>query len=233
MKQNNFYRKNRTLLLGVVLFGCLTVTLGISQIMDIEIFEKEAHKYTKLPDSDQSVYLSDEHQSKNSKVDLEKVRTEESKKAFLEAYKVFMHPRCMNCHPAGDIPLQGDDSHLHTMGVQRGKDGKGLYGNKCSNCHQFEHLEGKRMPPASPHWHLPTAHRKMVFQGKSPRQLAASFKDSSFTGFHTVNRIIEHVETDPLVKNSFTYGIRPPLTHEQFVEKVKEWIEKGAALPDK
>ena len=39
----------------------------------------------------------------------------ESVKAFMDVYKVLMSPRCMNCHPSGDIPLQGDDSHLHTM----------------------------------------------------------------------------------------------------------------------
>jgi hypothetical protein len=27
--------------------------------------------------------------------------------AFMKAYPVFMHPRCLNCHPAGDTPLQG------------------------------------------------------------------------------------------------------------------------------
>jgi hypothetical protein len=37
----------------------------------------------------------------------------ESVKAFLQVYKVLMSPRCMNCHPAGDQPLQGDDSRLH------------------------------------------------------------------------------------------------------------------------
>src|SRR5258706_10489455 len=51
-------------------------------------------------------------------------RAEESKTAFLEAYKVFMHPRCMNCHPSGDAPLQGDDSHIHLQNVTRGPDGK-------------------------------------------------------------------------------------------------------------
>src|SRR5271166_191968 len=38
-----------------------------------------------------------------------------AREAFLAAYKVFMHPRCMNCHPAGDAPFQGDDSHLHSQ----------------------------------------------------------------------------------------------------------------------
>src|SRR5205814_4369497 len=50
----------------------------------------------------------------------------ESVEAFMQVYKVLMSPRCMNCHPAGDHPLQGDDSHMHIMNVQRGKDGKGV-----------------------------------------------------------------------------------------------------------
>ncbi len=70
-----------------------------------------------------------------------------SVKAFLSAYKVLMSPRCMNCHPAGDVPLQGDDSHLHTQGVQRGPDGKGVYALKCSNCHQPANSPGLHAPP--------------------------------------------------------------------------------------
>src|SRR5450755_2803568 len=87
-----------------------------------------------------------------------------SAKAFLAAYKVLMSPRCMNCHPAGDIPLQGDDSHLHTQGVKRGMDGKGLYALKCANCHQPQNSLGIHMPPGNPNWHLPPANMKMVFQ---------------------------------------------------------------------
>jgi len=162
-----------------------------------------------------------------------KKREEESKAAFQEAYRVFMHPRCLNCHPAGDIPFQGDASLLHTQGVKRGPDGKGLYAMKCKNCHQDTNLPGENLPPGHPNWHLPPADRKMVFEGKSPRQLAMSFKDSKFTGFKTMKQFIEHVEHDSLVKHSFTYGTPPPLSHEEFVEKVKEWIAKGAAIPDK
>src|SRR6188508_679699 len=47
----------------------------------------------------------------------------ESVQAFMKVYDVLMHPRCMNCHPKGDVPLQGDDSHLHTMLPRRGKNG--------------------------------------------------------------------------------------------------------------
>src|SRR5882672_10047720 len=78
-----------------------------------------------------------------------------SRAAFLDAYKVFMHPRCMNCHPAGNAPLQGDDSHLHAQNVQRGSDGKGLYALKCANCHQEKNLPGANMPPGNLTWHLP------------------------------------------------------------------------------
>ena len=59
-----------------------------------------------------------------------------SRAAFLAAYPVFMHPRCMNCHPAGDAPLQGDDSRPHGQNVKRGPDGMGLYALKCADCHQ-------------------------------------------------------------------------------------------------
>jgi hypothetical protein len=45
--------------------------------------------------------------------------------------------------------------------------------------------------------------------------------------------MLEPVEKEPLVLNSWTYGTPPPLSHEEFVAKVKKWIEKGAAIPDK
>src|SRR5436190_1097931 len=78
----------------------------------------------------------------------------ESVKAFADVYKVLMHPRCMNCHPKGDVPLQGDDNHPHTMAPKRGKDGHGLYAMKCSNCHQPENTPGLHTPPGNPKWGL-------------------------------------------------------------------------------
>src|SRR5678816_4107823 len=96
----------------------------------------------------------------------------ESVKAFSEVYKVLMSPRCMNCHPAGDVPLQGDDNRLHLMYPQRGKDGKGINAMKCSNCHQPTNIEGLNTPPGHPNWHLPPANMKMVFQGRTANQLA-------------------------------------------------------------
>ncbi|MEQ1678507.1 MAG: hypothetical protein ABL876_17560 [Chitinophagaceae bacterium] len=170
--------------------------------------------------------------SNEEKTDADKKREEESKAAFLEAYRVFMHPRCMNCHPSGDVPLVGDDSHLHEQGVKRGPNGKGLYALKCANCHQEKNIPGEYMPPGNERWKLPSAKNKMIFQGKTPTQLAMHFKDSKFTGFKNFKEdLLHHVEFDPLVANSWTYRTPPPLTQAEFVAKIKEWIEKGAAIP--
>ncbi|MGA8816039.1 MAG: Isoquinoline 1-oxidoreductase subunit, partial [Xanthobacteraceae bacterium] len=44
---------------------------------------------------------------------------------FTEAGKVLTSPRCVNCHPAGDRPLQGETQRLHQPPVARGPDGFG------------------------------------------------------------------------------------------------------------
>lgn len=158
---------------------------------------------------------------------------QESKTAFMKAYNVFMHPRCMNCHPKGDAPLQGDDSHIHTQNVKRGPDGKGLYALKCTNCHQMENTPGEHMPPGHEIWQLPPPELKMIFEGKSPKELAEHLKNNEFTGFKSwAEDLIHHVEHEPLVAHSWTYGTPPPISHEEFVASVKEWIEKGAVIPD-
>lgn len=159
-----------------------------------------------------------------------------SKKAFLAAYKVLMSPRCMNCHPIGDIPLQGDDSHLHTQGVKRGVDGKGVYALKCANCHQPQNTPGLNMPPGNPKWHLPPANMKMVFQGKSPRELAAQLKDPKRNGNKTLEQLIDHVTSDQLVLAGWNPGdgrTLPPMSHADFAKNFKAWIDKGAFLPSK
>lgn len=153
--------------------------------------------------------------------------------AFMEVYKVLMSPRCMNCHPAGDVPLQGNDSHLHTMSPQRGKDGKGVYAMKCSNCHQPTNLEGLNKPPGHPDWHLPPANMKMVFQGRTPGQLAQQLVNPKTNGNKSLKQLIEHAD-DGLVKVGWNMGegrTVPPLSHEEFKKAWITWIEKGAYAP--
>ena len=154
--------------------------------------------------------------------------------AFLDVYKVLMHPRCMNCHPSGDAPLQGDDSHPHVQNVKRGEDGKGKYALKCANCHQDTNLSGENMPPGNPTWQLPRKNMPLVFQGKSPRELADQLKDPRQNGAKTLEQLVEHVTHDKLVLWAWQPGngrTKPPLSHEQFVMKFRKWVEKGAASP--
>jgi hypothetical protein len=158
-----------------------------------------------------------------------------SREAFLAVYKVLMHPRCMNCHPNGDVPLQGDDSHLHAQNVKRGPDGKGKYALKCANCHQFTNLPGANLPPGNPNWHLPPPNMRMVFQGKTPGELARQLKDPKQNGGKSLEQIFHHVAEDKLVLWGWEPGdgrTLPPLTHDQFTKKMREWIDNGAVPPE-
>jgi hypothetical protein len=158
-----------------------------------------------------------------------------SVKAFTAVYKVLMSPRCMNCHPNGDIPLQGDDSHLHTMGVKRGIAGKGMYALKCSNCHQPQNTPGLHMPPGNPKWHLPPANMRMVFQGRTPRQLALQIMDPKQNGGKNKQQLLAH-PNDELVMWAWQPGegrSLPPLTHAEFTAQWNTWINKGAFAPAK
>lgn len=156
-----------------------------------------------------------------------------SVKAFGDVYRVLMSPRCMNCHPAGDIPLQGDESKLHTMSPRRGKDGHGVYAMKCSNCHQPTNAPGLHTPPGNPKWALPPADMKMVFQGKSPRELALQLMDYKRNGHKNIKQLLEHAR-DTLVKAGWAMGEGrkpPPLSYPEFVAAWDEWINKGGFAP--
>jgi len=159
-----------------------------------------------------------------------------SRAAFLAAYPVFMHPRCMNCHPAGDVPLQGEDSHPHLQNVKRGPDGRGLYALRCPNCHQAQNPSAGGMPPGHPEWRLPPANMRIILQGKTPAELARQLKDPKQNGGKTLEKIIKHVSDDSLVRQSGWSPMegksKPPLTHDEFATKIREWIEKGAAVPE-
>lgn len=153
--------------------------------------------------------------------------------AFMKVYRVLMSPRCMNCHPAGDVPLQGDDSHLHAMAPKRGKDGHGLYAMKCSNCHQPANTPGFQTPPGNPKWALPPSEMKMVFQGKTAHELALQIKDYNQNGHKNRQQLLAHAR-DTLVKAAWNMGEgrpAPPLSYTAFVKAWDEWIEKGAYAP--
>ena len=150
---------------------------------------------------------------------------------FTPIQQVLQSPRCMNCHPAGDGPLQTDQSLPHKQNVKR------VFtelGGSCQTCHQDTTMPGEHMPPGAPHWHMPPAHTPMVFQGKSATQLCVDLKDPLKNGNRSLTDLRHHVEHDPLVVWAFDPGqgrTRPPLTHAAFLQKVDAWIALGATCP--
>ena len=168
--------------------------------------------------------------SRNEKIAKDSI---ESVRAFMKVYKVLMSPRCMNCHPAGDSPLQGDDNHIHTMNIVRGPDGTGVYAVKCSNCHQPTNVPGLHTPPGNPKWQLPPANMKMVFQGRTERQLALQIMNYKLNGHKNKEQLIEHVR-DTLVKAAWNMGegrTPPPMTYTAFVAAWDNWVNKGGYAP--
>ena len=158
-----------------------------------------------------------------------------SSAAFLQVYRVLTSPRCQNCHPAADAPLQGDDSHEHLQNVKRGKDGRGVYGMRCDACHQAKNLAGEHMPPGNPKWSLPLPEQKMVFVGRSPGELCMQLRDPKQNGGRTLAMLLDHVANDDLVGWAWNPGdgrTPPPLSRVETAAQMKVWAEGGAACPE-
>lgn len=149
-------------------------------------------------------------------------------------YRVLQHPRCMNCHPAGDAPLQGDDSHPHAQNVQRGPDGHGLYAMRCETCHQTANVAGPHLPPGAPTWHLPEPKMPLVFQGRSSRDLCRQLKDPAQNGGRSPEQLLHHMTDDPLVGWGWAPGegrVPVPIPRAQLVEALRSWIAGGCQCP--
>ena len=102
---------------------------------------------------------------------------------FTEAGKVLTSARCVNCHPAGDRPLQSEAGRMHQPPVERGADGFGLVSMRCSTCHQGANFEPAGMPGHA-HWHL--APREMAWQGKTVGEICVQIKDPARNGGRTL-----------------------------------------------
>ena len=151
---------------------------------------------------------------------------------FTELGKVLTHPRCVNCHPAGDRPRQGDQGRLHQPPVERGPDGHGLAAMRCSSCHQQSNFDPARMP-GHPHWQL--APREMAWEGKTLAEICAQIKDPARNGGRSLEELVHHIGTDGLVGWAWApgYGRRPaPGTQEQAGSLAEAWVKSGAACPN-
>lgn len=156
---------------------------------------------------------------------------ERSAALFAEASRVMLHPRCKNCHPAGDSPLQGDRGLVHDPPVVRGADDKGVPGLECTSCHQDQNVELARVPGA-PGWHL--APRAMAWDGRTQRALCEQLKDPSRNGGKSLAEIVEHSTHDRLVGWGWTpgHGREPaPGSQAAFGALMDAWVKDGAVCP--
>jgi hypothetical protein len=150
---------------------------------------------------------------------------------FTELGRVLTHPRCTNCHPAGDRPHQGDSARLHQPPVTRGADGHGLEAMRCNACHQNANFEPGRMP-GHPAWHL--APREMAWEGKTIGEICEQIKVPARNGGRKVEDLIDHIGKDTLVGWAWKPGFgRSPVpgTQEQAGALVEAWVKTGAACP--
>ena len=160
-----------------------------------------------------------------------------SDEAFDKMMAVLTHKRCVNCHPAGDRPRQGEDSHYHNFGVQRGADNHGLPALRCESCHQHENNNYSGVPGA-PEWSL--APLSMQWEGLSRVEIARSMLDPKRNGGRNLEQIVEHLTEHELVLWAWEPGIdasgqpreKPPVPKDEYIKAVKEWAEAGAHIPE-
>jgi len=160
-------------------------------------------------------------------------RSQRSAALFEEAGKVLLHPRCLNCHPAGDRPTQGDDMHPHEPPAERGPGDDGVAGLHCQACHHDRNVDVVTIAiPGNPKWSVaPTA---MAWQGKSPGEICAQLKYPARNGHRTLAEIVEHGAHDDLVAWGWDPGRgRPPApgTQVQFGALLQAWADACAACP--
>jgi len=161
-----------------------------------------------------------------------------SDEPFDKMMSVLMHKRCVNCHPAGPTPLQGEDSHLHYFDIVRGENDHGLAGYNCSTCHQSENNNYSGVPGA-PEWAV--APLEMAWEGKTRIEIARQMMDPSRNGGRSHQDIMKHLTEHELVLWAWDPGIdaegiereKPPVPKEEYITAVKEWIEAGAIIPAK
>lgn len=121
------------------------------------------------------------------------------------------------------------------MNVRRGVDGRGTAAMRCTNCHQVESSTIPHAPPGAPDWRLPPPRTPMAWTGLGPGDLCRMIKDPARNGNRGLPELLTHVTHDDLVIASWNPGPGrpvPPLTHEEFVRRFKEWIDGGADCPE-
>jgi hypothetical protein len=154
---------------------------------------------------------------------------ERSRAIFGEAAKVLTHPRCMNCHPATDRVLQGNDNHPHQPVATRQ--------TLCVTCHTdrnftLQERASYRSIPGHPRWM--TAPIEMAWEGKSIGEICRQIKDPDRNGGRNLSFLHEHLAHDDLVAWGWQPGEgRDPAPGSQALlgELIQAWIDTGAQCP--
>lgn len=157
--------------------------------------------------------------------------------AFDKMMAVLSHKRCVNCHPSGDRPRQGEDSHIHNFGVQRGPNNHGVAALSCETCHQQENNNLSGVPGA-PEWSL--APRKMAWEDLSKVEIARSMLNPANNGGRNLEETVKHLTEHELVLWAWEPGMdaagvpreKPPISKEEYIKAVKAWAAAGAPIPE-
>jgi len=163
----------------------------------------------------------------------EKPTTPAALKAWDGVFAVLTSPRCRNCHPVGDAPLNGNLGLPHAMNVSRLSPDAGL---PCTTCHRNENGRDIGSPPGVPGWHMPPREHPMVFERRTSRELCLQIQNPKENGGKSLEALVEHMATDPIVLWGWNPGpgrSRPPISHDEFVAKTKTWVAGGAPCPSR
>jgi hypothetical protein len=177
------------------------------------------------------------HEALKSPSDFQSIpdRAERSRAIFAEIGRLINHPRCMNCHPAGDHPLQGADHHEHRPRVFR-SDGDHMATN-CVECHTEQNVTlheaaSYQSIPGNPRWGV--APLSMTWQNKSLGDICRQLKDVDRNGGRSLALLQEHVAKDDLVGWAWSPGAGrepAPGSQEEAGKLVQAWIDNGAECP--
>ena len=162
-------------------------------------------------------------------------RAQRARAIFTELGKVLTHPRCMNCHPAGDQPLQGVKNEAHYPPARRASDN--VSGEACSTCHTDRNFTVPapttfQSIPGHPRWDL--APRSMAWEGKSLGEICRQIKDQNRNGGRDLALLQEHIAKDDLVAWGWDPGIgreSAPGSQELAGQLTQAWINSGAECP--
>ena len=162
--------------------------------------------------------------------------------AWQQMYSVLTHPRCINCHTATNHPQQGDDRRRHFANVVRGPEGKGVPALNCATCHQESNASTG--VPGGHNWHL--APLSMAWQDRNDKALSSAAICAAITDRsknHNLDGpgLLKHHEEEALVRWAWQPGDRldgshrvvPPLSHAEFVEATRRWVEARTPCPKK